>query len=167
MFNSDELVGIVLNGFFQRNQKLIEESELELERLKTQSPVDYERKKRAEEELNQRYDFTVCFLDYGQKDGCFIAKGMDEFGKSGLIGRIIIPSRARKNNDVPCGIIFTKEYMGALPESDRIITRCETIVYHGEIERENNILVCRGEYIPKDTITDPKLLKGVWELRSK
>ncbi len=153
MFKRDDLVGLTLSGFFQRDSELIRASEEFDEGQFKDDPEGLAIRRQINQVNNARYTFDVWVLEYDLASGIFIARGKDVFGDSGLVGTV----QGTK-------IEWTKLYRGrvALPrEWSTIDVSCfSEIKYEGTIHKPNGTITSCGSYQPGQA----QNYRGMWQL---
>ncbi len=156
----DLVVGMLLEGTFQRCPQEVEKSRQYLEMLKQRGAAaqPMEELEIATAYTNTVQPFTVEVFAYNPASGFFMARGNDRFGESGLVGSV----REEEVN-------FHKVYVGRPPHDFPdfpvvIIRRLDVILYTGAVSLEEPLTIEGTYHIAGATTED---FDGVWSLRAR
>ncbi|MDD5700304.1 MAG: hypothetical protein PHH00_03915 [Candidatus Nanoarchaeia archaeon] len=161
------LVGAHFAGEFLADRERVLKSLRGARKART-SPADVELEKyiaSLERDLGPR-EFEMRIHHFDTKSGLFVAVGNDDFGHSGIIGRVEPDRCSLLGNNWFYGISFTKTYPMVMfehhnrrPNFSRNFREFE---YWGEIDEKHDIK--GGIYVPRNGVTGSG---GTWQMKLK
>lgn len=178
-FQKEDLENLRFEGTFRRNLRFVKKDLAQLDKSIARSGEtgeSAELRRGFLEDLDE-YTFSMYIFRFNQTNGLFVAEAEDQFGHSGIVGRLLMRGEDIADREFPYSprpfvdnMQFIKSYIVESPETIPAhnphaveYLSFRRIFYLGTLVKSTEGFVARGKYFPAGSNSS---MSGLWEMNS-